>query len=176
MRLWRRTEVAQKQNLHIRWTIRRDLPLILDIEEQVFDDPLSHSDFVDFLSERNSIGMVAELDHQIVGYVIYKMRSQLNELASIAVDPKYARSGVGTALINKIIRKLNSKRTRIEAFVRERNLPAQQFFRSLNFRANQIIKRPYKSNNEDAYLMVFDKDYKPSDIPQNRIQGTIKND
>jgi ribosomal-protein-alanine N-acetyltransferase len=39
--------------------------------------------------------------------------------------------------------------------VRETNLPAQLFFRSLGFRATSVLKDFYRDSTEDAYLMQY---------------------
>jgi ribosomal-protein-alanine N-acetyltransferase len=40
-------------------------------------------------------------------------------------------------------------------FVRESNLTAQVFFRSLGFRANKILYEYFEDPAEDAYRMVY---------------------
>ena len=44
---------------------------------------------------------------------------------------------------------------RVLCHVRETNLPAQLFFRSLGFRAVSIVSDFYEDTREDAYLMQF---------------------
>ena len=56
-----RTEKEQVR-VHIRWMIRRDMPEVLDIENQAFEFPWTEEDFIRCLRQRNCIGMVAELD------------------------------------------------------------------------------------------------------------------
>ena len=47
------------------------------------------------------------------------------------------------------------RRCQIVLEVRETNLPAQLFFRSLNFRATSVLKDFYQDTTEDAYLMQY---------------------
>jgi [ribosomal protein S18]-alanine N-acetyltransferase len=47
------------------------------------------------------------------------------------------------------------RRDRILLEVRERNLPAQLFFRSLGYRAISVLKDFYEDSTEDAYLMQY---------------------
>ena len=59
-------------------------------------------------------------------------------------------------MVNKLVSKLsNQRRTRILLEVRERNLPAQVFFRSLGFRAISVLRDFYEDTIEDAYLMEY---------------------
>jgi ribosomal-protein-alanine N-acetyltransferase len=57
-------------------------------------------------------------------------------------------------MAQKLIGKLShDRRTRILLEVRERNLPAQLFFRQLGFRAIAVLRDFYEDTTEDAYLM-----------------------
>ena len=59
-------------------------------------------------------------------------------------------------MIKKLIGKVrNDRRTRISCAVRERNLPAQLFFRELGFRAVSVARNYYEETQEDAYLMQY---------------------
>ena len=53
------------------------------------------------------------------------------------------------------------RRGRIMLEVRETNLPAQLFFRSLGFRATSVLKDFYQDSTEDAYMMQFSLDPLP---------------
>jgi ribosomal-protein-alanine N-acetyltransferase len=52
--------------------------------------------------------------------------------------------------------------------VRETNLPAQLFVRSLGFRATSVLKDFYQDSTEDAYLMQFHAEPLPM---QRRLAG-----
>ncbi|MDO5566061.1 MAG: hypothetical protein Q4G59_05345, partial [Planctomycetia bacterium] len=66
------------------------------------------------------------------------------------------RRRVGTQMSQKLISKLaRPGRSRITFPVRERNLEAQLFFRSLGFRAVSILHKFYENTEEDAYLMQY---------------------
>ena len=67
------SEPKQEVRVHIRWMIRRDMPEVLDIESESFEFPWSEDDFIRCLRQRNCIGMVAELDDQVVGFMIYEL-------------------------------------------------------------------------------------------------------
>ncbi len=63
----------QNVGFHVRWMIRRDMSDVLAIESESFEFPWSEEEFVRCLRQRNCIGMVAELDDRIVGYMIYEL-------------------------------------------------------------------------------------------------------
>ncbi len=64
---------SQKSCVHIRWMIRRDMPSVIEIEENSFEFPWSEDEFIRCLRQRNCIGMVAELSEQVVGFMIYEL-------------------------------------------------------------------------------------------------------
>ena len=158
--------------VHIRWMIRRDMPAVLAIESQSFEFPWSEEEFVRCLRQRNCIGMVAEWCDQVVGFMIYELHKNRLHILNFAVDPESRRRGVGRCMTDKLISKLShDRRNRIMLEVRETNLDAQIFFRSLGFRAISVLREFYEDSPEDAYLMQLR--YQPSQeeltLPNNRI-------
>lgn len=147
-------EEKRELRVHIRWMIRRDMPEILEIERASFEFPWTDKDFVRSLRQRNCIGMVAESDDQIVGFMIYELHKNRLHILNFAVHPHFRRFGIGEKMTNKLISKLSSqKRTRILLEVRETNLSAQLFFRKVGFRAISVLRDFYDDSVEDAYLM-----------------------
>jgi [ribosomal protein S18]-alanine N-acetyltransferase len=155
-------------NPHIRWMIRRDMNEVLRIESLAFEYPWLENDFIIALRQRNCIGMVCE-DHDaevidyaeasgqypVVGFMIYELHKKRLHVLNFAVHENWRRRGVGAAMVGKLVGKLASqRRTRITLDVRESNLPAQLFFRSMGFRAVNVLKDYYDESPEDAYHMV----------------------
>ena len=158
--------------MNIRWLIRRDMPAVMGIENSCFEFTWSEDDFIRCMRQRNCIGMVAERDDQIVGFMIYALRKNRLHILNFAVHPDEQRSGVGKAMVCKLLGKLShERRNRIMLEVRETNLDAQLFFSSLGFRAISVLRDFYDDTVEDAYLMQYR--YQPSgeDLsqPHNRI-------
>lgn len=141
---------------HIRWMIRRDMPRVLMIEEACFEFFWDEDEFMRYLRQRNCIGMVAERDDEIVGFMIYELHKNRLHLLSLAVAPAFHRSGVGRAMCEKMIGKLShDRRNRIMLEVRETNLDAQKFFKAMGFRAISVLRDFYEGSPEDAYLMQY---------------------
>ena len=146
----------QNVRLHIRWMIRRDMPEVLDIESRSFEFPWSEDDFIRCLRQRNCIGMVAEYDQSVVGFMIYELHKTRLHILNFAVHHDYQRMGFGTQMVQKLIGKLSSqRRTKIFLEVRETNLPAQIFFRGSGFLATTVLRDFYEDTTEDAYLMSY---------------------
>lgn len=149
---------AQQQDvkLQIRWLIRRDMAEVLRIERASFEYTWSEEDFLRCLRQRNCIGMVAEQDHEIVGFMIYELHKSKLRILNFAVAPEARRRGVGRQMICRLIDKLSQQRRKeIALDIRETNLPAQMFFASEGFRAVRILRDYYDDTDEDAYVMRY---------------------
>lgn len=145
-----------KTHNYLRWLIFRDMPTVVDIENESFSNPWTKKKFVRCMSNCNVIGMVAEVNNEVVGYMIYEIMPKEITLLSFAVHPKHRRSGVGRTLIERLIYKLDKgRRNRILAAVRERNLEAQLFLRNMGFLCTQVLTDYYENVTEDAYMMEY---------------------
>jgi ribosomal-protein-alanine N-acetyltransferase len=142
--------------VHIRWMIRRDMPSVLAIERNCFEFPWLEEDFIRCLRQRNCIGMVAEAGERIVGFMVYELHKHRLHILNFAVHEELRRRGIGSQMAKKLITKLSQdRRSRIMLEIRETNLPAQLFFRSLGFRAVSVLREFYEDTPEDAYLMQY---------------------
>ena len=142
--------------VHIRWMIRRDMPEVLQTEQESFTYSWSEEDFLRCLRQRNCIGMVAECGERVVGFMIYELHKTKLHILNFAVHPAYRRHGVGAQMVAKLVSKLSShRRTRITLEVRETNLSAQLFFRKQEFRAIRVLRAYYEDSGEDAFLMQY---------------------
>jgi len=150
------SDQKQEVRVHIRWMIRRDMPEVLDIENEGFEFPWLEEDFIRCLRQRNCIGMVAEHEDRVVGFMIYELHKNRIHVLNFAVAANRLRRGVGSQMIAKLIGKLSSqRRSRIVLEVRETNLAAQLFFRENGFRAVSVLRAYYEDTPEDAYLMQY---------------------
>lgn len=142
--------------VHIRWMIRRDMPEVLEIEDRSFEFAWSEEDFIRCLRQRNCIGMVAEHDERVVGFMIYELHKNRLHILNFAVHPEFRRHGVATCMVRKLVGKLSpQRRNRILLEIRETNLAAQLFFRESGFRAISVLRDFYEDTPEDAYLMQY---------------------
>jgi len=142
--------------IHVRWMIRRDMVEVAAIEHEAFEFPWSEEDFTRCLRQRNCIGMVAELADSVVAFMIYELHRSRLHVLNFAVLRSHRRLGIGTQMMEKLVGKLTpDRRGRIVLEVRETNLAAQLFFRSLGFRATSVLKDYYQDSTEDAYLMQY---------------------
>ena len=165
---------AERVKVQIRWLIRRDMPEVLEIEQEGFEFAWTEEDFLCCLRQRNCIGMVAEHEHEIVGFMIYELHKSKLIILNFAVAASGRRHGVGAQMVTKLIDKLSQQRRKeILLEVRESNLAAQLFFKNQGFRAVQVLRGHYDDTAEDAYMMryrLYEADeLHPKFAPRNRI-------
>lgn len=142
-----------KEPAYLRFAIRRDLAEMLAIESDSFDWPWNEDEFVRCLRQRNNIAMVAEVDGNVVGYMIYTLNPKWLTLLNIAVDAQFRRRGIGRQMIDKLVGKLHwQRRTSLRLHVLETNLGGQVFFRACGFRA-VAIKDEWFNTDQPAYEM-----------------------
>jgi ribosomal-protein-alanine N-acetyltransferase len=144
--------------IHIRWMIVRDMPQVMEIENASFRLAWSEEDFLRTLRQRNCIGMVAEIDDEVVGFMIYELHKNGLNLLDFAVHPDARNKGVGSAMVQRLVSKLNpERRKKLTAAVCESNLHAHLFFARHGFLAKKIFQGFYgDESNEDAYWFEFD--------------------
>lgn len=165
----------EKVRIHIRWMIRRDMAEVLATELASFDYAWTEDDFLRCLRQRNCIGMVAETDDRVIGFMIYELHRSRLHILNFAVHPEYRRTGIGAQMLGKLVNKLSThRRQRITLAVRESNLDAQMFFRQFDFKAMRVLRKYYEDSGEDAFQMEFRVDDEPveemeSAGPVNRI-------
>lgn len=167
-----------KDGVQVRWMVRRDMPEVLEIERQSFEFSWTEEDFLCCLRQRNCIGMVAERQDRIVGFMIYELLKSQLHILNFAVAPWARRQGIGEQMVEKLVNKLSQQRRQeITLEVRESNLAAQLFFRRQGFLAHGILRGHYEDTEESAYVMRYQ--LYPSDdiaapfVPKNRIASLL---
>ena len=145
-------------NLIFRWLIRRDLPEVLQIEQECNDPPWDEEQFLCCLRQRNCIGMVAEHNDQVIGFIVYELIKNRLKIVNLAVPPLFQRQGVGAALIERLKSKIaQQRRKQIELEIRETSLDGQLFFKDQGFLATELLLDHFcfapHFQDEDGYLM-----------------------
>jgi ribosomal-protein-alanine N-acetyltransferase len=125
---------------------------ILRIETLSFDSPWSQKQFFEAWQYEKSYTLVAQIDSQLVGYLIYSRCRDKLVIENLAVDRSFRRKGVGKKLVEAVIDNLG-KRDCVELNVSDSNLNAHLFLRSLGFKASEVKRAFY--NTQDAYLFSF---------------------
>ncbi len=116
-------EPLEKSRIHIRWMILRDLPEVLAIDEEGFKYPWPEKVLRHNVVSRHRIGMVAEVEDRVVGFMIYELHDGLIHMVRFAVQESERRKGIGTDMVKKLVMKLHEhRRRRLLLPVPDRNL------------------------------------------------------
>jgi ribosomal-protein-alanine N-acetyltransferase len=148
-----------KEDVSIRWMIKKDLGQVLNIEEtnSTLSSPAGQwqkEDFNAILRERNNIGIVAIADDCIIGFCIYNLQGDKIHIFNMATENN---DDVAERFLDKLKSKLfRGRRTMLEIDVRESDLRAQLFFKSQGFLAIEVIRDYYElPRQEDAYKFRY---------------------
>ena len=140
---------------YIRWMIRRDMADVLLIENRSFEFPWTEPEFIRTLGGRNCIGLVAEVNEQVIGYIIYELQNSNLCVLNMAVHPEYRRKKVGKAFIDTLIKKSSARGRSLSLEVSDENLSAHLFLKNCGFVATNVLKCFYSDNNRDAYHFEY---------------------
>ncbi|HEV3259978.1 MAG TPA: GNAT family N-acetyltransferase, partial [Gemmataceae bacterium] len=165
----------------VRWLIQRDLPAVVEIERQTAGYGWTEEDFRTALRSIRTVGQVAEVNDEVVGFVVYniaRQRRQVEEYAgseargpstarqtrgilcppvqidllNIGVAPAWQRRGIGRALLGRLEQKIERGGGCLRAVVPEINLAVQLFLRQGGYKAVRILRGHF--GDRDGYLMA----------------------
>ena len=131
-----------------------DVPAIAELEKQCFSAPWSENMIISSLENRLSCWLVAEIEGAIAGYVGSEIVLDSADMMNIAVAPEFRRQGVGAALVNGLVSRLQSKSVSFLLLeVRVSNKPAIAMYEKLGFLQVGFRPRYYCNPREDAFVM-----------------------
>lgn len=171
--------LVSASQVSLRWILQRDLPALLQIEQQPPAPQWTQQEFRSVFQAADTAGWVAESGGNVVGFLIYRVTSQpdlihsvaqretdmhwsraVKELArkplgitllNLAVASAWRRRGIGRALLDRIGQKLQHRRDTIHVTVPETNLPMLYLLRAMGYRALSVQRDFFGS--EDGYLL-----------------------
>ena len=132
-----------------------DLPIILNIERESFLHPWSYFEFLlAYMSSKSSI-LVADMDDDIAGYIVFEMSQGTGHITNIAVGKKLRKRGIGSKLLLESLRRMKMNGCHIVKLeVRVSNTHAIKFYKKYGFREMRRIGKYY--GDEDAIVMFLD--------------------
>lgn len=122
-----------RKRVHIRWMINEDLPRVLEIDEESFEDPWLEKDYKQNLCTRHCIGMVAEANDQVVGSMVYELHKHVIPILRLVVKREERQQGVGSQMVHFLRKKLS-------VYARQRlliELPEERDRSGMNFASHQ---------------------------------------
>lgn len=143
-------------NIKIRKLEEKDLLSVLEIATQSFSIPWSLKSFKDEFLNPNSILKVAEINGEVVGYIVLRKILDEAELLSIAVKPEMRKKGIATELIRSVLDELKNSVKTCFLEVRVSNNEAINFYEKIGFKKVGLRRKYYLLPEEDAIIMKLD--------------------
>jgi ribosomal protein S18 acetylase RimI-like enzyme len=175
------TRLTSVPKLHVRRLARRDLPHVLQLAEQLAAPVTLSPQFRLLVQSKEILGCIAEAHNQIAGYAIcaivreskyagnavLKFAFQLGQrlvhkwvsrplqvdLLHVAVATEWQDCGVEHQLLQELDRQLRQAGSCLKMTVPETNLPVQLFLHDAGYKATQVLRGYYTS--EDGYLFEY---------------------
>ena len=82
-----------------------------------------------------------------IGYIRYDRFNRFDYKVSIAIKNAFRKKGLGKLLLKNTLKKINSDKFKVYAFVKNSNLASKSFFLDCNF----------KKFKQNAYVLKFQK-------------------
>lgn len=140
--------------MNLRYMRKEDLEQVCAIEQTLFTRPWSRQDFLDALSKKENIYLVAEDKEQILGYCGVWGVAGEGQITNVAVKKEYQGRGVGAALLRYTLKEGESRK--LDAYtleVRVSNRAALHLYEKMGFYSVGIRKDFYDLPQEDAMIM-----------------------
>jgi ribosomal-protein-alanine N-acetyltransferase len=134
-----------------------DLDEVMAIERTSFRHPWSSKFFLEELQVACARSIVAQVNDEIVGYVLFWLLPEEVDIHNIAVHTGFRRQRIGQALLLQVVEQArghNSSRVTLE--VRVSNIAAQKLYDSVGFVSQGLRKGYYSDDGEDAVIMVLE--------------------
>lgn len=141
--------------MNIRLMVEEDIDSVSQIEEQLFSKPWTKQDFMNSMSDRHNIYVVAENEqHEVVGYCgIWGVLDE-GQITNVAVRTQDQGNGVGFKMLEELL--LIGKNEGLQQFtleVRKSNIKAIKLYQKLGFVEEGIRKDFYDKPVEDGIIM-----------------------
>jgi len=139
--------------IEVRRLTYADLPQVVAIERRAFTSPWSLAMFVLELSKPSGICLAAMLEGRLSAYLICSRYDRVWHIMNVAVDPDCRRRGLATALLTRLIERVDDDEARYTLEVRRSNGQAIELYERFGFLVAGLRRRYYQDNGEDALVM-----------------------
>jgi ribosomal-protein-alanine N-acetyltransferase len=134
-----------------------DLDEVMTIERMSYRFPWSTSFFLQELQVPCARSILAEVDGQIVGYVLFWLLPGAIDIHNIAVRLDCRRRGIGSVLLGKVANEARRQSIfRVMLEVRPSNIAAQNLYQKFGFATTGVRKGYYSDDGEDALAMTLE--------------------
>jgi ribosomal-protein-alanine N-acetyltransferase len=136
-----------------------DVEQVVHIERGLFSDPWPEFVFYDDVASESSYPYVAQIDNEIVGYLVLIVDLGSGHLTNMGVAEKYQRKSIAKKLLSFILGlAVEKKLARLTLEVRLSNKPAILLYESFGFKHLKVEKDYYRNPVEDGLVMIREFD------------------
>jgi [ribosomal protein S18]-alanine N-acetyltransferase len=127
---------------------------VLTIERESYPIPWSRRMVESELRHPDGVCLVADLDGEILGYVLMALQADVWHILNVTVHPLHRGRRIGDALVRAAVR-VGDRREHagFTLEVRVSNDRAIRLYRRLGFVTHGVRPRYYSDNGEDALIM-----------------------
>ncbi len=141
--------------IEIKKMTETDIEAVHGIETRVFSDPWSKQAFISDLKNDYAYPLVTRFENKVAGYAcLYRANDEIR-IGNLAVVPDFQRRGIGTKLMDYIIKlagELQKKLLILE--VRQSNEAARKLYEKFDFKVAGQRRFYYRKPAEDALIMI----------------------
>lgn len=133
---------------------RDDIPRIAELESLCFSEPWSEKALSESL-DAGTLFFIAQKDDEVIGYIGISVISGEGYITNVAVFPKHRKTGVASALLNRVIKLKDEMPLEFVSLeVRASNDAAISLYNKLGFLECGRRKAFYRNPTEDASIMT----------------------
>ena len=146
--------------MEIRPATNKDLPSLIEIQNECFILPWKEKDILYELNENPvNVMYVLEDKGEIIGFIDFWITFDSATIAQIGIKKKYQGQHLANLLMEEMINDCYAKKVmNITLEVRTSNLKAINLYKKYGFKGI-VIKPHYYDNGEDALYMVRKENY-----------------
>lgn len=135
--------------------VREDIPQVMALEQEIFTDAWSSSDFTDHLGIEGQFNEVVMLGETLVGYACSVVLGPEMHITNIAVAAEHRRKSVARRLLESILNRAKQSGCEYVVLeVRPTNEEALAFYDRFGFDQHHRSPDYYHSPVEDALVLV----------------------
>jgi ribosomal-protein-alanine N-acetyltransferase len=145
----------EEMKIEIKQMTEADLDEVHRIESRLFVDPWSRQAFLTDLKNDFAHPIVARFEKKVAGYAsLYQAADEL-QIGNLAVSPDFHQRGIGTKLLEYIIKLAHDSHKRLVVLeVRQSNTAALNLYKKFGFKVAGKRKYYYHKPVEDALIMI----------------------
>ena len=130
------------------------------LEKAIFSQPWSNQGFLEALSRKDTIFLIAEAEGEVIGYGGMYCAADEGEITNVAIEEKFRKNGIGRKLLKELLEESEKEGIRqVFLEVRVSNESALCLYQSMGFEIAGVRKNFYRYPKEDAYVMNRNRNY-----------------